>query len=134
MNQVIIAGTVSFAKNMGKVAVFSVKATYQVEGRGEFSTYVKVKAFQPLANLVGTRLNDGSNVKVTGVLKNEKYTNKAGVEVNELLVIADAIEGFKPETAPASRPRQIAVTNQRGPSGNGTPVYAEPEDEQEIPF
>jgi single-strand DNA-binding protein len=80
--------------------------------------WVNVSVFGKLAEVCSQYLKKGSQVYVSGRMKTEKYTDKAGVEKYSVKIIADRMQMLdsKPESDRGTQVR--AAMNAQAPSGN----------------
>lgn len=85
----------------------------------ESTEWVNISTFGKLAEIAGEYLVKGSQVYVSGKMKTDKYTDKAGVEKYSTKIIADNIQmlGGKKENAQAGAP-QVAKAEFKAPAGD----------------
>jgi single-strand DNA-binding protein len=91
--------------------------------------WVNISVFGKLAEVCSQYLKKGSQVYISGRMKTEKYTDKAGVEKYSVKIIADRMQMLdsKPES---DRDTQVrAALNAQAPSGNSFDDL-----ENDIPF
>jgi len=97
LNQVFVAGNVGKDPQVfgDKVCRFSIATTEYWKQNGEKqskTTWVNVVAFKNLIPLVSQYVSKGSNILVVGRLQNNKWTDKNGVERNDLEMVASSIQ------------------------------------------
>lgn len=106
------------------VASFSIAVGSQWKSKDgdkqESTEWVNISAFGKLAEIVGEYLAKGSQVYVSGKMKTDKYTDKAGVDKYSTKIIADNIQmlGGKKENEQAGAP-QVAKAEFKAPAGGG---------------
>lgn len=76
----------------------------------ESTEWVNVSAFGKLAEICAEYLKKGSQVFVSGKIKTDKYTDKAGVERYSTKIIADNLQMLGGKQAPAERKHDAPVT------------------------
>ena len=95
MNNVVLGGTVMYEPDVrsgdnGKSwGSFKINITENFNGR-DFYTKLIIKGFGKMAEPI-SRLRVGDFVMVTGRLQISKFTNKAGVEVEGVQIVANTI-------------------------------------------
>ena len=83
----------------------------------ESTEWINVTAFDKLAEICTQYLTKGSQVFISGRMKTDKYTDKAGVEKYSTKIIADKMQmlGGKPQSA-SQEPRE---EKQSAPASGG---------------
>lgn len=105
INTITISGTVGgdpkvkVSHSGNECAFFSVCVTKSIKvGENKYDDkkiWMRINAFKTQASIAAKHLSKGSRVVITGTIDENVYTNPEGVEIKNLVIIADKIVPFE---------------------------------------
>ena len=137
INKVVIEGRLAFdpelkhygAKNTSNVTNTLCCSWYQ--NAKNQSTFIKVVFWGRVAENIANYCSKGSRVVCIGRLVNNKYTNKNGVEVNEIQLVVDETS-FEPKRTNDNVQIDSSVFNENKDFGLEEKIITN--DDEDLPF
>lgn len=137
LNNLVISGRLTKDPEVKKlstdftVATFTLAVSRKYQKNGEWvdeSSFFNVQTSNKLAEKIQKSAKKGSPVIVEGYLKQRSYTNKEGVEIKIIEIIASKVSVLERDEESKNEPKQEQKPSYRQTS---QPDY---DDENEIPF
>jgi single-strand DNA-binding protein len=148
LNKVILGGRLANQPELrvtaSGVSVCSFSIAVNRVGKDQEADFFEVTAFKERAELVARSFKKGSNILVSGKLRQDRFTTKQGEKRSKITITADEIVFVdKKETAPefappasAPTPPTTSVYNPYAPGGSQTSsqTYMESQNDGDLPF
>ncbi len=117
--------TTRYTSNGMAIANLSIAVSYKSKGE-ETTEWVRVSAFDKLAEIIAEYVKEGSLIYISGRMQTRKWQDKSGEDKYSTEIIADRMQmlGGKSEKSERQEPRQ-KETHQPTPNFD---------DDQDIPF
>jgi single-strand DNA-binding protein len=126
------------------IAVCTFSVAVNRVGKDQEADFFEVTAFKERAELVARSFKKGSNILVSGKLRQDRFTTKQGEKRSKITITADEIvfvdkKETTPEFAPptsATTPPTTSVYNPYAPGGSQTfsQTYMESPNDGDLPF